>query len=123
MIKKINYEDLKSFYVKKSSSPFIEYIGYYKNNILTGYIEYNLIYETIDIVNVFVLEPYRNLGIATELLKYLIENNKEKKNITLEVRVDNEYAIKLYTNLGFKKVAVRENYYKGKDGYLMELIL
>lgn len=90
-----------------------------------GYIEYNDIYETIDIVNVFVKEEYRNKGIGNSLLKKLIDIaiKENKKNITLEVSVENKVAIKLYEKNGFKKVAIRKGYYKGIDGILMELKL
>ena len=42
------------------------------------------------------------------------------KSISLEVNVNNLYAIKLYENFGFKKVAIRKGYYNGIDGFLME---
>ena len=42
------------------------------------------------------------------------------KNITLEVKEDNEPAIKLYKKHGFEQTATREGYYNGVDGLLME---
>ena len=42
------------------------------------------------------------------------------KSITLEVREDNLYAIKLYEKFGFIKKAIRKGYYQGIDGILME---
>lgn len=45
------------------------------------------------------------------------------KNITLEVNVLNDAAIKLYKKFNFTVVSIRRGYYKGIDGYLMELIL
>ena len=61
---------------------------------------------------------HRNCGKGDFLLKKLIQ--KVNKNITLEVRKDNIYAIKLYEKNGFKQVAIRKNYYNGIDGILME---
>ena len=46
--------------------------------------------------------------------------NSVDKNITLEVKEDNEPAIKLYEKFGFEKKAIREGYYNGVDGILME---
>ena len=44
------------------------------------------------------------------------------KSITLEVREDNISAIKVYEKLGFKRKAIRKNYYDGVDGILMERV-
>ena len=49
-----------------------------------------------------------------------ILENILKKDVTLEVRIDNIPAIKLYEKCGFKKIAIRQNYYNGIDGILME---
>ncbi len=124
MIKKVDFDELIAFDVKKSNNSFVNYIAYQKDQIL-GYIEYNDLYESIDIVNIFVLEEYRNVGIGYKLLKELINIAKKgnKENITLEVSSLNDVAINLYKKVGFKQVAIRKGYYKGIDGYLMELIL
>jgi ribosomal protein S18 acetylase RimI-like enzyme len=55
-------------------------------------------------------------------MEYLIKIGKDKniENITLEVNINNEYAIRLYEKYKFKKVAIRKAYYNGTDGYLME---
>ena len=42
------------------------------------------------------------------------------KDITLEVRIDNYPAIKVYKDNGFEQTAIRKGYYKGIDGLLME---
>ena len=41
-------------------------------------------------------------------------------NITLEVRISNEVARKLYKKFGFREVALRKYYYGDEDGILME---
>ena len=122
MIKEVSFDDLKDFDLKKSNNPFTKFIAYYDNDIL-GYIEYNLIYDTIDIVMVYVKEDFRNNRIASKMMSYLIDNYKSLKNITLEVNSLNSIAIRLYERFGFKKVAKRDGYYDGVDGYLMELKL
>ena len=123
MIKETSYSLLKDNNIKKSDNPFCRYIAYYLDKKVIGFIEYNDIYESIDIVNVFVKEEYRNKKIGTKLLSYLIEKSKDKYNITLEVNINNSVAIHLYEKLGFKKVSLRKGYYKGIDAYLMELTL
>ena len=122
MIKEISFESLKDFNIKETTNPFTKYIAYVDEKIL-GYIEYNDIYETIDIVNIFVKENKRREGIGEKLLRFLMNENKDKNNITLEVNKENEPALNLYKKLGFKIVGTRKGYYKGIDGYLMELKL
>jgi ribosomal-protein-alanine N-acetyltransferase len=63
-------------------------------------------------------KKYRNQGKGKYLIQYLID--KEKKNITLEVKKDNYSAIKVYEEKGFVQKAVRKGYYNGIDGLLME---
>ena len=51
----------------------------------------------------------------------ICKNNK-CDNITLEVKIDNKPALKLYKNNEFKIVSVRKKYYKdgNTDAYLMQ---
>lgn len=126
MIKEIkDITILKNFNIKEENNPFINYLGYIENNNIVAYLSYNLLYDRVDIVNIFVKEEFRNRKIASSMLEYLINICKEKKlyNITLEVKKTNEYAIKLYKKYNFKEVAIRKGYYQGIDGILMELIL
>ena len=125
MVKKIDFNGLIDFNVQPTDNPFTCYLGYFEFDKILGYIEYNVLYDTIDIVNVFVKEEFRNKGIGSALLKELIDlaKNMSLKNITLEVNVLNDAAIKLYKKFNFTVVSIRRGYYKGIDGYLMELIL
>ncbi len=65
------------------------------------------------ITNVAVKEECRKKGIGSmileELIKISIEN--EMIGITLEVRVGNSDAMKLYSKYGFKVEGYRKNYY------------
>lgn len=122
MVKDITFDDL-DFDVSLSCNPFRRYIGYILDDVIVGYIEYNDIYDTIDIVNVFVKEDFRRRGIGFSLMDYLINHGFDKKNITLEVNVNNKGAINLYRKCGFVVTAIRKGYYNGVDGYLMERLL
>jgi len=116
---------LESFDVGFYSNPFANYLGYFLDDEVVGYIEYNILYDRVEIVNIFVKEDKRNSKIGSSMLEYLINSLKRKNiyNITLEVSVLNVYAIKLYEKYGFERVAIRKGYYKGIDGILMELVL
>ena len=123
MIKKV--ENLNLFNYDKGESPYRKYYVYSIDNIDAGYIVIDIIYDRAEIVDVFVKEEFRNRKIGTNMLEYVINLIKDLNlvNITLEVRANNIYAIKLYKNFGFKEVAVRKSYYNGIDGLLMEMIL
>lgn len=113
MIKEINDFSTRAF------SRRLEYIV---NDKIIGCLDYSLIYDRIEIDNIFVLEEYRNKKIGTLLIKYLDKIAKENNliNITLEVRQSNFVAIHLYKKMGFIKVAIRKYYYGDEDAILME---
>ena len=98
----------------------VKWLLYLIDNKIVGYLNYYLMYEKIEIANFNVLEKYQNKGIGTKLIKYLIDNYSNVDNITLEVKSDNNKAIHLYEKMGFKRTAIREKYYHGIDGILME---
>lgn len=102
------------------SNPFSNYLLYFIDDEIVGYINYYLIYNRIEIANFNVLNDYQNKHIGTELLDNLINKYTNIDNITLEVKKDNIKAIHLYQKMGFKEVAIRKNYYNGIDGILME---
>lgn len=104
------------------NNPYTRYLVYLIENKIIGFINYYEIYDRIEIVNFNVLDFFQDKHLGSMLLKKLIENAKEKKmkNITLEVRKDNLKAIHIYEKYGFKNICVREKYYNGVDGILME---
>ena len=105
-----------------SSNPFVRRIEYFILEDSVGFLEYSLIYDRIEIDNILVNDEYRNQGIGTKLMAYLISLAIEYRvdNITLEVRVSNEVARNLYKKFGFHEVAIRKYYYGDEDGILME---
>jgi ribosomal-protein-alanine N-acetyltransferase len=96
------------------------------DNKRAGYIGSWLTLPNAEILNLFVSEKFRGLGIGKDLVTEVIRvcNDNEIENLTLEVRVSNDYAIKLYEGLGFKHVTTRKKYYEnGEDALLMMLSL
>jgi ribosomal-protein-alanine N-acetyltransferase len=101
---------------------FTRYFIYLEKNNIIGFINYYDLYDRYEIANIYVKEENRNQKIGSKLLEKVIKLGEQQqiKNITLEVKKDNVYAIKLYEKNKFKKVAIRKAYYDGTDGILME---
>ncbi len=104
------------------NNPYTHYLVYLIDNKIVGFLNYYDIYDRMEIVNFNVLDFFQNNHIGSKLLAKLksIAKDKNVKNITLEVRIDNKKAIYLYRKYGFSKVSIRKNYYSGIDGILME---
>lgn len=105
-----------------NSNPFARRIEYFIGDKSVAFLEYSLIYDRIELDNIFVNQNYRNQGIATKLLAHLIGLAIDYRvvNITLEVRFSNATARYLYKKFGFREVALRKFYYGDEDGILME---
>ena len=108
--------------VKDGSGPFARYAEYIENDKVIGTLKYSLIYDRMEIDNIFVDETYRGKGIGNKLMSYLVSMaiSERVENITLEVRVSNIIARNLYKKFGFREVALRKFYYGDEDGILME---
>jgi len=130
MIREINSNDRIIIYdilnkefdtIYKEDSPFTKWIIYEEHNTIIGFINYDSIYDHSELEYIYVIPEYRKKGIATMLLNKMIDNlDKDNiKNISLEVKDNNEKAIKFYEKNGFKKVTIRKNYYKNNDAFLM----
>lgn len=67
-----------------------------------------------DINNVVVAEEYRGRGIAYALMQELLKRGAEMgiENFTLEVRVSNASAIRVYEKLGFVSEGIRPRFYE-----------
>ena len=107
-------------YVEKefSVNPYAHFIILKEYDEIIGYLYYSDIFERAEINQIEIDSFHRNCGNGTKLMEYF--TNLVDKNITLEVKKDNEAAIKLYEKFGFEKKAIREGYYNGVDGILME---
>ncbi len=77
-----------------------------------------------EILNLFVIEKYRGLGLGKKLVNEVINvcNKENIKTLTLEVRVSNKYAIKMYEKIGFKVGAIRKNYYENNEDALLMVL-
>jgi ribosomal-protein-alanine N-acetyltransferase len=80
---------------------------------LVGYLVISRYVDAWHVMNVAVAPEHRRQGIAKALLDRLFEvtASDERRGYTLEVRVSNEGAIRLYEEMGFVARGVRRGYY------------
>lgn len=100
------------------TNPFGKYLIYLEDNEIVGFLYYSDIYDRAEINQIEVLVPHRNCGKASKLIEKMI--SLVEKSITLEVKIDNIPAINLYKKYNFVEKAIRQGYYNGTDGILME---
>jgi ribosomal-protein-alanine N-acetyltransferase len=80
---------------------------------LLGYLIISRYVDAWHVMNVAVAPEHRRRKIATFLLEQLFEQTagEGRRGYTLEVRVSNDIAIRLYERAGFKPRGVRRGYY------------
>lgn len=104
------------------NNQFTNYFTYIIDDQPIAFINYYIMYERAELININVSENFQNQHIATRLMNYMIEdcNKKSVRSITLEVKKTNDKAIHLYRKFEFQEIGIRKGYYQGIDGILME---
>jgi ribosomal-protein-alanine N-acetyltransferase len=84
-----------------------------ERDVLVGYLIISRYVDAWHVMNVAVAPSQRRRGIAQNLLERLFEltANDSRRGYTLEVRVSNANAIRLYERLGFQARGLRRGYY------------
>ncbi|MHA0856504.1 ribosomal protein S18-alanine N-acetyltransferase [Paenibacillus sp. CMAA1364] len=92
---------------------FAYYIVMEKHGHPIGYAGMWTIVDEAHITNVAILEAYRGCGLGESILDELMKSamHQGMERMTLEVRVSNDIARRLYEKKGFKSVGVRKGYY------------
>jgi len=121
-----------SFSIPWSKAAFIEEITknsfayYYAAIINCKAIGYGGMWQVFDeghITNIAVHPEFREIGVGSRILEYMIEEAIKKgiNKMTLEVRKSNESAINLYQKYGFVNEGIRKSYYadNGEDAIIM----
>jgi len=88
-------------------------IGAFTDDVLVGYAFVSRYVDAWHVMNVAVTHAFRRRGIASALLERLfaVTATDPRRGYTLEVRVSNTGAIKLYERLGFEARGLRRGYY------------
>ena len=88
---------------------------------LVGYLVCSRYADVWHLMNVAVPPSKRRRGIASCLLEGLFDAAGSEARYTLEVRVSNDEAIKMYESFGFRSAGVRRRYYhdNNEDALIM----
>ena len=97
-----------------------EVYGYFMEDELVGFIYISKTVDSIDIIDIVVDEKVRRKGIASLLIDYVVNNNKDINKIFLEVNEHNDPAIETYKKNGFETISVRKKYYGDDDAIVMK---
>jgi ribosomal-protein-alanine N-acetyltransferase len=103
----------RSMFAGELSKPSSICLGVFEDGRLLGYLITSRYVDAWHVMNVAVTPTRRRQGVAVALLERLFDETggDENRGYTLEVRVSNTAAIRLYERLGFKARGVRRGYY------------
>jgi len=95
--------------------------------VVVGYLISWFVHEEVHLLNVGVDPAHQRKGIGRHLVGDLIARARADRRlvVTLEVRVANDGARRLYESFGFEAAGVRRRYYRdtGEDALVMLLDL
>jgi [ribosomal protein S18]-alanine N-acetyltransferase len=104
----------RSMFAAELQKPSSIAIGAYRESgELAGYAIVSRYVDAWHVMNIAVTPEFRRRGIARTLLERLFEvtASDPRRGYTLEVRVSNIDAIRLYEGLGFEPRGIRRGYY------------
>ena len=103
----------RSMFAGELAKPTSLCLGAFEDDQLAGYLIISRYVDAWHVMNIAVAPQFRRRGIATALLQKLFEQTEDgrRRGYTLEVRVSNDGAIKLYERLGFTARGTRRGYY------------
>ena len=90
-------------------------------DLILGYCGLLLVEEDAHITTIAVAPRSRGQHLGTRLMLEMVDAavDADTRHLTLEVRVSNDSAQKLYERFGFEPVGRRKNYYKDEDALVM----
>jgi ribosomal-protein-alanine N-acetyltransferase len=103
----------RSMFAGELAKPSSICLGAFEGGQLLGYMIISRYVDAWHVMNVAVDPDHRRRGIAMSLLERLFELTEDatRRGYTLEVRVSNDGAIRLYEEAGFRARGVRRGYY------------
>lgn len=98
------------------------------NDLIVGFAVIAMVADQAELHNMAIHPQWQGQGLGSIFLQTLIETLPSTiKMMYLEVRVTNFRAIRLYSGLGFEKIAERKGYYRtelgSEDALIMRKVL
>jgi [ribosomal protein S18]-alanine N-acetyltransferase len=95
------------------------------NEIVVGFMIYELHKNRLHILNFAVHDDYRRMGVGRAMIEKLVSklSQQRRSRIILEVRETNLQAQLFFREVGFQAVSVLRDYYQDtdEDAYVMQL--
>ena len=90
-------------------------------DLVLGYCGLLIVEEDAHVTTIAVAPRSRGHHLGTRLMLEMVDAavDADTRHLTLEVRVSNDPAQKLYERFGFEPVGRRKNYYKDEDALVM----
>ena len=103
------------------AAPHRTYLVAEEDGEVIGYGGVMIVAEDVHITNLAVDPAARGRGVATRLFLDLAEGELDggAEHLTLEVRMSNLDARRLYSRFGFAPVEIRKDYYLDEDALIM----
>ncbi|MGL5930603.1 MAG: ribosomal protein S18-alanine N-acetyltransferase [Dermatophilaceae bacterium] len=116
-----------SWWAELAARPQRDYVAAVGGSGLVGYAGLDQRGEVCDVMTVAVAPVSRGLGLGRILLDELMRRARGRgaSSAMLEVRADNDAALRLYESTGFEVVSVRRGYYQpeGVDALVLRVSL
>ncbi|MFS8514813.1 MAG: ribosomal protein S18-alanine N-acetyltransferase [Planifilum fulgidum] len=103
----------QAFYNELMHNRFARYSVIQVDGRVVGYCGLWLLLDEAHITNIAIHPQFRGRGLGESLLSYVMQRAREwgAGKMTLEVRVSNTIAQRLYKKLGFEPSGIRPRYY------------
>ena len=88
---------------------------------IIGFLQFSWNTSDCDIISIGIMEKFQNMNFGKKLVEYL--KSFKFKNIYAEVSENNKNTLVFYQRLNFKKIGLRNKYYKkqGSNAILLKL--
>jgi len=114
---------LADFEYELMRNPYSKMWALEEDGKIIGYYGIWLIFDRAELTTIAIIEEKRSKGYGKLLLSHALNEAKNGgcEFMTLEVRVSNQLAQRLYMANGFEVVSIKKDYYKSnhEDAYMM----
>ncbi|OTP12325.1 ribosomal-protein-alanine acetyltransferase [Enterococcus sp. 10A9_DIV0425] len=115
----------KSAFLSELTSPFLTlYLGAFDQANLIGFVGSRILGLDCHLTNIAVNPTYQRQHIGTYLINEIEEfaQTNQCETLSLEVRIGNQEAQRLYRNLGFQSRKVKKGYYTETNEDALDMV-